>query len=234
LQTEHEAGKRLVVVDAVRDEDLMEIGAAADGLPLLTGGSGAALGLPANFARRGLISDHHMTWQCEGGPCVVLSGSCSIATRAQVALHLKSNPGIEIVAADVIVGRVKADAIADFLLQADGVPIAYSSSDPEIVKQVQTEFGRERSAQALESFFAEVARACIAGGVTRLITAGGETSGAVVEGLHLDMLETGPEIDPGVPALRAGSRLVIALKSGNFGAPDFFAKAALVLKGDCA
>jgi len=70
-----------------------------------------------------------------------------------------------------------------------------------------------------------------ANGVTKIITAGGETSGAIVEALKLNMLEIGPEIDPGVPALRAGENLVVALKSGNFGGPDFFAKASRILAG---
>ena len=78
---------------------------------------------------------------------------------------------------------------------------------------------------------AETARALVAGGVSCIITAGGETSGAVVEGLALSQLEVGPEIDPGVPALRAGPNLVVALKSGNFGGEDFFEKAAAVLNG---
>jgi uncharacterized protein YgbK (DUF1537 family) len=96
---------------------------------------------------------------------------------------------------------------------------------------VQDTHGREASADAIEAFFAATARALVAAGVTRLITAGGETSGAVVEGLSLGELAIGPEIDAGVPALRAGEDLVLALKSGNFGAPDFFAKAAGILEG---
>ncbi|HMB75722.1 MAG TPA: nucleotide-binding domain containing protein, partial [Kiloniellaceae bacterium] len=92
--------------------------------------------------------------------------------------------------------------------------------------------GKARAAEALEGFFAEVARQAVAAGITRVVTAGGETSGAVVEGLSLERLEIGPEIDPGVPALRAGPDLAVALKSGNFGAPDFFAKAARVLGGE--
>lgn len=119
---------------------------------------------------------------------------------------------------------------AAWALAQDGVPLLYSSADPEVVRQVQGQFGRDRSAEALEGFFADVARAVRAGGATRIITAGGETSGAVVEGLVLDTLDIGPEIDPGVPALRAASDLVVALKSGNFGAEDFFAKADQVLR----
>jgi uncharacterized protein YgbK (DUF1537 family) len=99
------------------------------------------------------------------------------------------------------------------------------------VRAVQARYGRDASAARLEGFFADLARLLVAGGVMRLISAGGETSGAVVEGLSLSQLEIGPEIDPGVPAMRAGD-LVIALKSGNFGAEDFFEKAAAVLAQD--
>lgn len=227
LETEHQAGKRHIVVDAIRDEDLMEIGAAAVDLPLITGGSGVALGLPRNFG----CTPGTVPWKGQGGKSVALSGSCSVATRAQVLLHRKSNPARAILAEDVIEGRETAAATAGWLLEQDGVPLAYSSADPDQVRAVQDKFGRERAAEALETFFAEVARLVVAGGATRLITAGGETSGAVVEGLGLKELYIGPEIDPGVPALRAGENLVVALKSGNFGAEDFFEKADGVLAG---
>lgn len=229
LGEQQDSGKRLVVVDALRDEDLMAIGAAADGLPLITGGSGVALGLPENFRRRGLITGTGSRWRGESGKCVALSGSCSTATRDQVARHRKIAPSMEIVAADVIEGRLTAQEVCDFLIAAEGVPLAYSSADPSVVKAVQAQYGRKVSAEALESFFSQVAQRLVAAGINRLLTAGGETSGAVVEGLQLYTLEIGPEIDPGVPALRAGEKLVIALKSGNFGAPDYFEKAARML-----
>ncbi|ASJ72684.1 3-oxo-tetronate kinase [Granulosicoccus antarcticus] len=229
LLREQLANKRLVVVDALRDEDLMQIGEAAADLKLITGGSGIALGLPENFRRQGKITSSSANWQGESGKCVALSGSCSTATRTQLQLHLKDNPGFEIIAADVIEGRIDAPTIANWLIANQGVPVAYSSADPEIVKQVQNQYGREQSAHAIESLFADIARLLVAGGITKILTAGGETSGAVVEALNLSTLEIGPEIDPGVPALRAGEKLVIALKSGNFGAPDYFVKAAGIL-----
>ena len=232
LAAEHEAGKRLIVVDAMRDEDLMEIGAAAADLKLVTGGSGVALGLPANFAASGKISGAGSTWTGQAGKCVALSGSCSIATREQVRLHSESNPSFEIVAVDVMDGRVTAECVAGWAMEAEGIPLVYSSADPMVVREVQRVFGKERSAAALESFFADVARALVEMGATRLLPAGGETSGAVVEGLGLDALEIGPEIDPGIPALRAGPTLALALKSGNFGAPDYFVKAASILGED--
>ncbi len=228
LSDQHKVGKRHIVVDAIRDEDLVEIGKAAKGLPLITGGSGVALGLPANFGcTTGIVP-----WKGQSGKSIALSGSCSSATRAQVARHATIYPTRQIIAADVIEGRVTPADIADWLIEADGIPLAYSSADPRAIKQVQEEYGLEKPSDALESFFAKTAKLAVERGVTRVITAGGETSGAVVEGLGLNTLEIGPEIDHGVPALRASSDLVLALKSGNFGAEEFFEKADKVLRGE--
>lgn len=227
LQEQRDLGKRHIVVDAIRDADLIEIGVAASDLALITGGSGVALGLPRNFG----CSPGPVAWTGQPGRAIALSGSCSVATRAQVDWHARSNPTFEIVAGDVIEGRLGAGDVAGWLMAQDGLPLAFSSADPAVVKAVQAEYGKERSALALEQLFAEVARACVAQGATRVISAGGETSGAVVEGLGLGTLEIGPEIDPGVPCLRARPDLVVALKSGNFGAEDFFEKADRMLKG---
>ncbi|MEM9678068.1 MAG: 3-oxo-tetronate kinase [Pseudomonadota bacterium] len=224
-------GRHLIIVDAIRDEDLRAIGHAASEQVLITGGSGIALGLPDNFKRAGVLSVAQNAWSGETGPCVILSGSCSIATRKQLEIHSKDHPALEVEAGAVLNGDMTSQKAAQWALAQTGLPVIYTSADPEAVKAVQAKHGRERSAEALEAFFAETARHLTAGGVRRLITAGGETSGAVVEGLTLGQLEIGPEIDPGVPALRAGSDLVVALKSGNFGAPDFFAKAAAKLAG---
>lgn len=227
LEEQDQAGHRLIVVDAIRDQDLTEIGKAAKGLPLITGGSGVALGLPANFG----CTPVPVPWVGQPGKAVALSGSCSVATRAQVARHATTHPTREITAADVIEGITLPEDIADWVLQSDGLPLVYSSADPAVVAAVQARFGRAAASAALEAFFADVARLCLAGGATRVVTAGGETSGAIVEGLALETLEIGPEIDPGVPALRARANLVVALKSGNFGAEDFFLKADRILKG---
>ena len=108
-----------------------------------------------------------------------------------------------------------------------------ASADPAVVAAAQEKHGREKLAGMIEDVFAEVGRKLVAGGVSRLVTAGGETSGAIVEGLGITALEIGPEIDPGVPAVRATQDvpLTLALKSGNFGADDFFEKALRVLEG---
>lgn len=225
LQAEHDKGCRHIVVDAIRDADLKAIGRAAANLPLITGGSGVALGLPANFG----CTPAPAPWTPQPGKAIVLSGSCSVATRAQVAHHKTRHPAREIAAADVISGSVTVAEVADWLLAQDGVPLVYSSADPDIVKAVQQAYGAEKTATAIENFMSGVAQHVVDGGVTRIVTAGGETSGAVVEGLGIRQFTIGPEIDPGVPALRAAPDLVLALKSGNFGGMDFFEKAAAQL-----
>lgn len=232
LDREHDKGRRLIVADAIRDEDLEVLGQAAADLPLLTGGSGIALGLPGNFRRKGQLAPHAPHWSGQDGKAAILSGSCSIATRRQIAEHAKSHPVREITADALMDGSESAKDLAEWLMANDGVPLVYSSADPAAVAAAQERYGRETIAAKVENCFAEIARQVTARGVTRLIIAGGETSGAVTEGLSLDTLAIGPEIDPGVPALRARPNLTLALKSGNFGADNFFAKSAAVLAGD--
>lgn len=226
---------RLVVVDALSDDDLMEIGAALDGLPLLTGGSGIAMGLPRNFRLKGLLAGTESTWTGLEGEAIVLSGSCSTATRGQIAAHRTAgHPTKEITAEEAVSGQIDPVELAHWAMKQASLPLIYSSADPARVRAAQETYGRERVAEAIEGLFAAVARAVVAAGVKRLIVAGGETSGAVVEGLALTALDIGPEIAPGAPALRASlpsGDITLALKSGNFGGPDFFAKADKVLRG---
>ena len=134
-------------------------------------------------------------------------------------------------------GQTTPESLAHWLINQEGLPLAYTSADPDAVKKIQGQFGQTEVASAIENLFAEVARLLTRGDgaeesrIERLIVAGGETSGAVVEGLGLEALMVGPEIDPGVPAMRASENLVLTLKSGNFGTVDFFEKAANVLAG---
>ena len=227
LDGEDAAGKRLIVVDTVRDEDLIEIGEAAADLPLITGGSGIALGLPANFRARGEIAAHATTWDGVTGMAAIVSGSCSIATRQQVTVHRTAHPALEVTAEAVMNGSLTPQAAVDWALgHKDDTPLIFSSADPEVVAAAQKRFGREIVAERLEGFMGETARRLVKAGVTRLVSAGGETSGAVVSALGIDAMAIGPEIDLGVPALKAvGRDLALALKSGNFGGEDFFAKA---------
>ena len=233
LAAQDAEGHRLIVTDAIVDADLLALGRAAADLPLLTGGSGIAMGLPANFAARGELAGSTASWRGEAGPAVILSGSCSQATRAQVSRHEAAHPARELDADALMAGAMTAAELADWAMAQDGLALIYSSADPARVTEAQVRHGQATIAGAIEGLFSELAAELVKRGCKRLISAGGETSGAVVGGLDLTTLEIGPEIAPGVPAMRARPDLVLALKSGNFGGPDFFAEAAAVL-GDAA
>lgn len=214
------AGNAMMVVDAITEDDLRTIGAAAKGQKLLTGGSGIALGLPANFG----ATPATPAWVGITGPGVVLSGSCSRATREQVAKYKATTPSREITAEAVMVGDINADELAGWVVAQNTPPLVYSSADPAIVAKAQTDFGAGVIAEKIESLFADLAEKLAQRGVKRMVVAGGETSGAVVTGLRAQTLLIGPKLANGVPALRRGD-MALALKSGNFGGPDFFTTA---------
>jgi uncharacterized protein YgbK (DUF1537 family) len=221
-----------VIVDAITNENLIDIGTAARNMRLITGGSGMALGLPGNFIREGLMeaAAPAISIKAPAGRAAILSGSCSHATRGQIELAIEAGmPAFRVDPLAIAKGDVvKADLIAWAQNQPSNAPILiYSSADPQSVAQIQSALGRDAAGHIVENLLATAAVGLVDAGFTRLLVAGGETSGAVVNSLKISALETGPEIDPGVPWTRSiqGPPIVIALKSGNFGAPDFFLKA---------
>ncbi|MEP7069026.1 MAG: 3-oxo-tetronate kinase [Usitatibacter sp.] len=224
-------GERLVIVDAIDESDLRAIGAACAEASLITGGSGIALGLAANFIEKGLARGRASEVAGIDGPEAVLAGSCSERTLEQVERHRTRHPALAVAPGAIMAGRVTPGDLVRFVKENRGnAPLVYSSAGPAEVAQAQDEFGRDSVARSIETFFAQGARALVASGVRRLVIAGGETSGAVVSSLALKSLEIGPEIDPGVPALYSREfGVALALKSGNFGAPGFFDKALDVL-----
>lgn len=226
------AGQRFVVVDAVTDRHLIDMGTAAAGMALITGGSGVAMGLPANFVRQGQMKavSPPQTLAAPKGRTGILAGSCSEATRGQVKAAIEAGlPVRRIDPLDVAERRLTAEQVLAWIAaQEAGKPfLVYSSDDPKGVAAVQEKLGREAAGAVVEHLLADVARGLGALGITRLIVAGGETSGAVVGALGVTAIEIGPEIDPGVPwtLSRGDPAFALALKSGNFGAPDFFLKA---------
>jgi uncharacterized protein YgbK (DUF1537 family) len=225
-------GTRFVIVDAVCDRHLLDIGTAAEDHPLITGGSGVAMGLPDNFVRKGLMkkSDAGAHMRAAKGRAAIIAGSCSEATRGQVrAAEAAGLPAFKVNPLEIARGALSAGDIVTWALKqpADRPFLVYSSDDPARVRAAQAELGRDNAGALIERALAAAARALADAGVTRMIVAGGETSGAVVGALGVKAIEIGPEIDPGVPWTRSldGRGLVLALKSGNFGAPDFFLKA---------
>ena len=231
-----EDGFRHAIVDAIADRDLEAIGEAAKDFALITGGSGIALGLPENFRRAGLIGDGGGADILPriAGKAAVLSGSCSEATRGQVAHMI--NAGCPVFIIDPLAAAAGQNVAAEALTWASdklgGQPILFSATaPPESVAEVQQKLGRERAGALVEGIMAEIARGLVERGVRRLVVAGGETAGAVVQALGVTGLRIGRQIDPGVPwTVSLGDPpLALALKSGNFGAPDFFSRAFTAL-----
>ena len=223
-------GVRHAVLDSITDDHLMTLGEACADMKLVTGGSGMAMGLPANFIRQGLMkSGQSATLPKVTGPTVVIAGSCSVATQGQVALMKKDHEAFELDPIAIASGRdVAQDALNWAAKRLSEKPVLiYSTATPEQVKAVQDRFGREQAGSMVEETFGKIAKGLVAKGVRRLLVAGGETSGAVVGALGVEGLAIGPEIDPGVPwTFSIGEpSLALALKSGNFGTPDFFTKA---------
>ncbi|HJW78502.1 MAG TPA: 3-oxo-tetronate kinase [Beijerinckiaceae bacterium] len=227
-------GCGFAVVDAVSDDDLMELGAACADLALVTAGSGVALGLPQNFRRQGLLAedDRADALPTIGGLRAVIAGSCSNATQGQVAAMRERHPAFQVVPADLAQGKdVVGGALEWASSRVINEPVLiYATAAPETVKAAQADLGVERAGALVENALAAVAQGLAQLGVGQMIVAGGETSGAVVKTLGVKGLRIGPEIDPGVPWTatlpdEGGRPLALALKSGNFGTPDFFLKA---------
>lgn len=223
-------GVRHVVVDALDSADLTELGKACAPLKLVTGGSGAALGLPENFRNQGLLNARGITPPLPpiGGRGVVLSGSCSGATLAQIRSFKKAFPARVL---DVTKLMLEPDAEIErcvtWVQNIDAPSLVYSSSEPEDVSDVQKHYGRDIVGAAIEQAIAGIAAGLAASGTRRFVIAGGETSGAVTQALGITALDIGPQIAPGVPATisRGSPRYGLVLKSGNFGGPDFFREA---------
>jgi uncharacterized protein YgbK (DUF1537 family) len=223
-------GYRHAIVDAVCDADLLTIGEASTDLSLITGGSGVALRLPENFRRAGLIGDAGAAaLPRPRGRRAVLAGSCSVATRGQVAAARARWPSFEIDPFALAGGEDVVGRVLQWAADQDGdTPVLIASSaEPEAIARVQRELGRDEAGGLVESAFGRIALGLVDQDVRQLIVAGGETSGAVVGALGVKGLRIGPEIDPGVPWCETLSEpgLALALKSGNFGTEDFFLKA---------
>jgi 3-dehydrotetronate 4-kinase len=235
-------GVALAIVDAISNVDLMRLGAAVKHMPLVCAGSGLAIGLPANW---GIApSQESARLPSATGSKAIVSGSCSNATNAQVASFIRAGGAarsldpLELAVRDGALEERVADvaewAQAQWREHPARPVLVYSTAEPSSVRAVQERLGIEQAGALVEHALAAVARRLVALGVRQIVVAGGETSGACVQALQIAQMRIGAQIDPGVPWCHAASPLApeglhVALKSGNFGATDFFTKAFAVL-----
>jgi 3-dehydrotetronate 4-kinase len=219
----------MLICDALSDRHLRDLGTALRGAPFLTGGSGIAMGLPANF---GFSADGARAGRMEAPPgrALVIAGSCSEATRRQVAAAIAA--GLPAYKLDPLAAEPldsQADAALRWLAEQDTAApaVIYATAAPDAVAAAKQTLGADRAGAQIEHALSRIASEAVRTGARRLLVAGGETSGAVVAALGVSVLEIGPEIAPGVPWTRSiGSPdLALALKSGNFGADDIFVNA---------
>ena len=230
------AGVRIAIADSLHNQDLHSLASGCADLKLLTAGSGVAIGLPQNFRQLGLLNDQAdaASLPAVNGPAVVLSGSCSQATLEQVANYRKNHPSFVIDPMRVANGDPVAKEAVQVALDAQSkgdAALIYASAAPDTVKAVQQQLGRDKAGALVEQTLAQCAKDLAEQGTRRFVVAGGETSGAVVSALGVSALRIGPQIAPGVPWTETVDDLPLAitLKSGNFGAPDFFEKSLAML-----
>lgn len=231
------SGVRYAVVDATSDADLRAIGMAAceAELALVTGGSGIGIGLPEALRARGRVAGGQLSDRLPhiAGPAVVLVGSCSVATRAQLVRVREHMPTLDVSEASFDdPSAVVDDALAWARTHLGATPIVIAASaTPDIVARNQARYGRLEASARVEGALGRIARGLQQIGVRKMVVGGGETSGAVIEHLGIDALLIGPRIAPGVPwtATFDDRPLAIALKSGNFGGDDFFERAFATL-----
>ena len=238
FNAERAKGIRIAVVDAIDNQALRTMAAACSALPLITAGSGVALGLPAVYETMGLMTPDAQaaTLPKVGGSAAVISGSCSNATNQQVAHWIAQGaPAFCVDPRSLARGEdVPRQALQWARAQHGKAVLIYATAQANAVRAIQSELGAERAGHLVEACLAHIAQGLVQAGVRRLVVAGGETSGSVVQALGIAQLRIGAPIDPGVPwtlaqakpaSSQTGEALLLALKSGNFGSVDFFTKA---------
>ncbi len=235
------AGKGIgaVIADAVFERDLETIGKVALDHGVSVGASGLGLGLARALVASGRVKSHATNAVADnpvGGPAACLAGSCSQATLQQIARAEQAMPVLHLDPDRVIAGGDEARrALAWALERLEQGPILIaSSSAPQEVAALQARHGRDAAGHAIEQAMADIAEGLVRSGVRRLVVAGGETSGAVVDRLQIPGFLVGAEIAAGVPVLRSvganSGDMLLALKSGNFGAPEFFSDALKLMR----
>ncbi len=223
-----------VVVDAVANEDLRVIADACRNMPLITGGSAVAMALPDFYMSDGLLAQDASEYtapQLEEG-AIVLSGSCSAMTRAQVAAFSNQAECYKLDPLDL--ANNGDQPVREWLhnIPKDVVPLIYATAEPDAVRKVQEKLGTEKAGEIVENALARLAVDARNQGRHRFVVAGGETSGAVTKALEIEQLTVGAEIVPGVPwtfSKSNGINIALALKSGNFGTESFFSDALELL-----
>ncbi|WP_407165583.1 3-oxo-tetronate kinase [Bradyrhizobium sp. ORS 111] len=227
------------IIDAVFDRDLETIGRVALDHRVSVGASGIGLGLARALVAGGTVkadAASALPDAAVGGPAACLAGSCSQATLQQIANAEQVMPVLHLDPERVVTGKDEAQRALAWAKDriGDGPILIASSATPDEVAGLQSRHGRDAAGHAIEQAMADIAEGLVQAGVRRLVVAGGETSGAAVDRLRIPGFLVGAEIAAGVPVLRAvgmtSGDMLLALKSGNFGGPEFFSDALALMR----
>ncbi|MHC9058797.1 3-oxo-tetronate kinase [Pantoea sp. y20] len=230
LDTLKAQGINYVVLDALHEQHLLTQGEALKETRLVTGGSGLAIGIARAWATQQQNSDAEHAGRPQGDRAVVISGSCSQMTNRQVQAYRQQAPSHEVLVERCLDNAESyAQELCDWVEanhQSELAPLLFATADAQQLQAIQQQYGAARSSEAVEQLFAAVTRELKTRGWQRFIVAGGETSGVVAQSLGVTAFHIGPMISPGVPWVRdIHQPLSLALKSGNFGDEQFFARA---------
>ena len=234
IETLKADGYKYAIVDTIKNNDFDIICNGVKDLPFLTGGSGIALGLPKIYKDRGLLSASNFEIPKNSSNAIILSGSCSVATINQINIYKENNPSLYVSPDEVINNEDLVENVFSWIKVNETLsPLVYSSSDTKTVTEKQKQYGQEILAHKIENFFELLSKKLVKDNFGTFISAGGETSGAVIKGLGVQELKIGEEISHGVPALwsphsNGNKPISVTLKSGNFGQTDFFERALKV------
>ncbi len=212
-----------IICDAIDDCDIASIAQATTEMPLCTGGSALGAAIAATQIHPVKVELPPKPTYCSNG--AILAGSCSQATLAQIHHYQHVAPCLHVDLMQILSDTLGyARTVADWVENNQGGtywPLVFSSSERSCMDVVP------ELALDIEHFFAELARIL---DLPALIVAGGETSSAVVQALHLGPCEVVMQIDPGVSWIwTLDKQHLLALKSGNFGSEQFFTHAQRLL-----
>ena len=227
-----------LIPDYETDEDGDRIAAFFGNLSFLTGGSGLIGALGRRYVKLyGTIQESRASsmTQKESAPTgktLVLAGSCSAMTLRQIADYTgQGAASYRLLPDELLDGRQNVENVFAWIQEQESGSLIFSSATPEDLEKSQR-LGKERVAAKIEETLAGLARMAAEHGYTRIIVAGGETSGAVTQALGYQAFQIGESVAPGVPVMTplANPSLRLVLKSGNFGQEDFFTRALEMTK----
>ncbi|WLS80537.1 four-carbon acid sugar kinase family protein [Erwinia pyri] len=223
-----ESNAKYMIFDVLDNSDLLTVARATSPFPLVTGAAGLGYAIATIDVQQQPLPRSPMKIEAEGFS-VVLSGSCSSMTNQQVDFYQQRASALALNVEKIIHDEGYIQSVVSWVCahaKEALAPLVYATQPPQIIEIIQKNYGSEFVSEKIECFFSTLAQKLNEAGFNKFIVAGGETSGAVVQGLNINGMVIGDAVAPGVPWTQVlDEKKWVILKSGNFGNSDFFLKA---------